>query len=121
MGFELWAVDLADKNRDRNRIRQYLINTGLSDVEAEQALDDAFSKVATNNRSYGCLRILAGCGMLVLGKLALLIIVSVVCVEPNPGQHGSKLIKLGVIGGGLTIGGLIAIVLGLFSLTSGKS
>lgn len=61
------SEEYAEKNISLSNIRSYLIENGLSDLEADRVLSTAVGEVRRRNRSHGVLRLLAGMGMLLLG------------------------------------------------------
>jgi hypothetical protein len=115
------AEEYAERRAARDDVRSYLIENGFNDLEADDAVNEAFRSVAGENRSHGRLRAIIGISTLFLGvSLLCIIALFVLCVHSPIQRAGASIVKLGIIGAALTIFGLLALISGLWSSTTGK-
>ena len=99
---ETKAKEFADYNASKSDVRDYLIDSGLSDFEADETLHIAFGKSASENRLFACKQMFGGGGLALLGGVG--------CFTPAMFYAGA-----------LVIAGLGVFAIGVYSFVTGKT
>lgn len=114
------SQELATEGSGQSEIRQFLINEGLADIDADTFVRESIKIVRAENRSYGCLRLVAGIAMLLFGTLVLAVLAASVTRRIPVMLAGRAVIAFLVVGVTLIFTGILAILSGIFATTTGK-
>ena len=64
------AKEFADYNATKSEVREYLIESGVPDFEADEIIRSAFRQSASENRLFACKQMFGGGGLALLGVVA---------------------------------------------------
>ena len=114
------SEELATDGIRTAEIRQFLIEEGLDDLDADTIVSEVMKNVRAENRSHGCLRLMTGVVMLVFGTLALTALAASVTGKVPVLLSGRASIAFLVVGTTMVLTGILAIWSGIVSTATGK-
>lgn len=114
------AEELATEGCHASDIRDFLINEGLPDIDTDIFLRDSMTNVRSENRSFGCLRLMSGLAMTISGGLVCAALCASLTQAIPVRLNGSAIVAFLVVGPMLVVTGVLAILSGLYSTTTGR-